>query len=140
MAARVCNADRLVQRVTVFISEFIRGTYGFLTPQHVEQLRNFRNEVEDNFPSCPPLTPATAPWKDRKSLRDEEAYDSESEEDFQPITKKKRHLPESLLDNEQPSMYKEVSSPATSEPFATPSKKTSDSEWTGSNIEENASQ
>ena len=50
LAARTCNADRLAQRVAVFVTDFISSKNGFLTPTHVDQLRSFRNEVEDNYP------------------------------------------------------------------------------------------
>ena len=106
MAARMCNADRLAQRVTVFVSEFIRNTYGFLTPTHVEQLRSFRNGVEDNFPACPLLTPNNAPWKDRNSFARSDVSESESDEDCPPPAKKTRKLSDSSPENEQRSVYK----------------------------------
>ena len=119
MAARMCNADRLTQTVSVFITEFIRNTYGFLTPYHVEQLRNLRNEVEDNFPGCPPSTVVKAPWKDRESPRDEVTSE---EEDFQQATKKTRKLSDSSPEKEEKSIYKEDSTPESSQPFTTPTK------------------
>ena len=48
MAAKKCDAEKLVQRVSVFGTEFVRIAYGFLTHDHVNQLRTFRNEVEDD--------------------------------------------------------------------------------------------
>ena len=60
MAARMCNADRLAQRVTVLVADFIRNTYGFLTPTHFDQLRSFRNEIEDNYPGCSVIP---TPWQ-----------------------------------------------------------------------------
>ena len=79
MAAKMCNTDRRAQRVSVFITEFIRNTYGFLAPNHVEQLRNLRNEVEDSYPACPALTVHNAPWKDRKPFANSDASEIESD-------------------------------------------------------------
>ena len=42
MAAHICNTNILVQRLSVFVTDFIRKTYGFLTPEHVTELRNLR--------------------------------------------------------------------------------------------------
>ena len=92
MAAKKCNADRLAQRASVFITEFIRNAYGFLTPNHVDQLRNFRNEIKDNFPACPPLTDINVPWKDRKLSPDGDASEAETDEESLPAAKRTRKL------------------------------------------------
>ena len=76
MAGKTCNPDRLVQRVSVFVAEFIRKTYGFLTPDHVAELRNLRNEIEDNYPACPVIT---TPWKeDEKRDADTESESTQN--------------------------------------------------------------
>ena len=51
MAGKICNADRLVHRVSVFVTEICEKTYGFLTPDNITELRAFRNEVEDSYPA-----------------------------------------------------------------------------------------
>ena len=117
MAAKKCNSDRLAQRVTVFVTDFIRNTYGFLKPDHVDQLRAFRNEVEDNYPACGVIP---NPWQTEEDAKLSASNASESEEDdIIPAKKRTRVL---LSDN--------------SDPFTTPSKKRSESEWTASNEEE----
>ena len=78
MAAKKCNTDRLAQRVTVFVTDFIRNTYGFLTPDHVEQLRTFRNEVEDNYPACGMIP---TPWQTKEDTKLSDGSASETEED-----------------------------------------------------------
>ena len=64
MAARNCTTDKLVQRVRVFVTDFIRTTCEFLTPKHVAECRTFQNEVENNYQPCQRVV---APWKDDKS-------------------------------------------------------------------------
>ena len=138
MAAQICNTNRLVQRLSVFVTEFIRKTYGFLTPDHVSELRNLRNEIEDNFPAC---SMVTAPWKeDRKRSVDSE-NDTESELDLPPIQKRPRLKSDSTPEGNHPerSMYKDFTSPESSDPFTTPVKKSNDSEWTASTQEESDS-
>ena len=135
MAAKMCNADRLAERVSVFITDFIRNTYGFLTPNHVDQLRSFRNEVEDNYPACI----LTAPWKDTKRSAASNDSETETDEDPIPSAKRTRKLSDSTPEKESESIYKDYSTPETSDPFTTPSKKRSDPEWTGSVEEEDVS-
>ena len=64
MAAKMCIADTLAQRVSVFVTDFLRKTYGFLAPDYVTELRTLRNKVEDNYPVCGLIT---TPWKDENS-------------------------------------------------------------------------
>ena len=89
MASRKCNTDNFAQRVSVFITECIRNTYCFLTPNRMEQLRNLRNEVEDNFLVCLVITAQNAPWRNRESPR---GGDDSEDEDFQPAAKRTRKL------------------------------------------------
>ena len=130
MAAQICNTNRLVQRLSVFVTEFIRKTYGFLTPDHVTELRNLRNEIEDNFPACPLVT---APWKEDRKRSVDSDNESESESDLPPIQKRPRMKSDSSPEGNHSGrfMNKEVTSPESSDPFTTP-KKSNDSEWTGS--------
>ena len=113
MAGKMCNTNRLVQIVSVFVSEFIRSTYGFLTPNHVEQLRTFRNEVEDNYPACPLVI---TPWKDEKK-RSAADSETETEDDRIPTKKRTRELSSST------STYKDYSTSESSNPFASSPKK-----------------
>ena len=99
-------------------------------------MRNFRNEVEDNYSACPAFTIVDAPWNDRKISGDSDPSEAESDEDSLPAAKRTRKLSDSTPEKKQQSGYKEVSTPESSDPFPTPSKKRSDFEWTGSNNEE----
>ena len=109
--------------MSVFISEFIKTAYAFLTPNHAEQLRTFRNEIKDNFPACPVLKVVNAPWKDRKLSSDGDASEPESDEDFQPAAKRTRKLSDSTPEKEEQSIYRDISTQDSSDPFTTPSKK-----------------
>ena len=105
MAAKKCNADRLAQRVTVFVTDFIRSTYGFLTPTHVDQLRSLKNEVEDNYPSYSVIpTPWQTDSEDKKQSANA-STDSESEQ-ILPARKRIRLLSDSTLEKESQSMYR----------------------------------
>ena len=102
------------------------------------ELRNLRNEIEDNFPACPVVT---APWKEDRKRSVDSANDSESELDLPPIQKRPRLQSDSISEGNHSgrSMNKEVTSPESSDPFTTPTKKSNDSEWTGSTQEESDS-
>ena len=134
MAGKVCNANRLVQRVSVFVTEFVRKTYGFLTPDHVAELRSFRNEVEDNYPAC---AISSTLWKDDRKppAHADTNSDYETELDtpiksFTPQTKKRERESSSDVEEESQSIYKDYSSTETE------AKKSVDSEWTGSPSDE----
>ena len=115
------NTNILVQRVSVFVREFFRKTYGFLTPNHVELLRTFRNEVEDNYPACALIT---TPWKDEKK-RSAADSETETEEDVIPTKKRTRELSTSTSDTQDhsQSVYKDYSTSETSNPFESSPKK-----------------
>ena len=97
MATRICNANQLVQRVSVFVSEFIRKTYGFLTPDHVTERRNFRNEVEDNYPGCTLTTPHEKDNKKRSASDVGDFSDAESEVVTPPAQKQTKSFVFHLL-------------------------------------------
>ena len=112
MALKKCTADRLAQRVTVFVTDFIRNTYGFLTPDNVEQLRTFRNEVEDNYPACGIIP---TPWQNNENKKLAASNASETEEDdILPTKKRTRMLSDSTPEKESQSMYKDFSTPESS--------------------------
>ena len=98
MAAKFCNTNRLVQRLSVLVTDFIRKTYGFLTPEHVTELRNMRNEIEDHYPACPIPTP----WKEDKKRNADTENDSESELDLPPIQKRPRWQSDSATETNHP--------------------------------------
>ena len=131
MAGRMCNTNRLVQRVGVFVSEFVRKTYGFLTPDHVAELRALRNKVEDNYPACA-VSEKISFGKNAPVLQESSETETETETDTPPCKKRERE-PSDDVKEHHPSIYKDNSSPENSDPFTTPTKKKSpDSEWTGS--------
>ena len=87
MAAKIYNTNRLVQRVSVFVTDFVRKTYGFLTPDYVTELRSFRNEIEDNYQACPLVT---KPWNDQKKRAPDTDSEIETETDLDLPPPKKR--------------------------------------------------
>ena len=93
----MCITDRLAQRGTVFVTDFIRSTYGFLTSTHVDKLRTFRNEVENNYPGCSIIT---TPWQTEQDKKQRGCTDSENEDDTLPAKKRTRMVPDSTSEKE----------------------------------------
>ena len=127
MTAKICNANRPVQRVSVFVTKFFRRTYGFLTLDHVTELRTFRNEIKNDYLACPLIR--TPRKNDKKQAPDTETK-SESDLDLPPPQKRSRKLSDSTPDKEEraQSIFKDSTSPENSDPFETPAKKSVDSE------------
>ena len=121
----VCVSAKLMKRVGEFLSDFIRKHYGFLAPSQVQELRDFRTEVEDKFYPChvqmspfPPYEVAPppkrgAPKKEKKTETDLSSLSSLSSFKSSPTKTKRTDSISSIssLDAEKlVSIYKDDSS------------------------------